>query len=83
MTKYPQITINVRVSPEGKAALASDAEIAARAEAARRALGTSGRIILRASGTEPLIRIMAEGKDSEQITALATSLAEFIEKRLK
>lgn len=77
MSKLPQEMINVRVSERFDPFSRDDiAGAVARAEAA---LGSEGRILLRASGTEPLIRVMAEGHDAERIRAVARQLAEVVE----
>jgi len=47
---------------------------------AQHEMGTSGRILVRASGTEPLIRVMAEGDDASLVQKVTDNLAEFIEK---
>ncbi len=74
MTKLPQTMINVRVGqrfdPFQRPALAQAVE---RAE---QRLGDTGRVLLRASGTEPLIRVMAEGQDEALIRQVAEELAE-------
>lgn len=82
MERYPQIMINVKVSAEGKLAFYTDHTIKAEIEKAKTELGTEGRIIVRVSGTEPLIRIMAEGKDLEQINRVGTKVADIIRERL-
>jgi phosphoglucosamine mutase len=73
MSKYPQTMINVRtqqrIDPESSAAI-REAIVAAEAE-----LADSGRVVLRASGTEPVIRVMVEGQDKSQVIALAERLA--------
>ncbi len=78
MTKYPQITLNLRASAKEKAMLTESPAIIAAHEEARRKIGEDGRILLRASGTEPLIRIMAEGKDTELINSVLSELADVI-----
>jgi phosphoglucosamine mutase len=73
MSRYPQVLENVRVARKidpAKSVPIQDA--VARAE---RRLGETGRIVLRASGTEPVIRVMVEGRDEELVKALAKELA--------
>ena len=82
MTRYPQTTVNLTVSKEGKLAFFSDSEINAKIEEVKDILGKSGRILVRPSGTEPLIRIMVEGMDTKQIEALANDVADVIKDRL-
>ena len=62
-TVYPQVLENVRVTD--KAASLADAEVKRRIEAVREKLGTSGRILVRESGTEPVIRVMVEAESME------------------
>jgi phosphoglucosamine mutase len=77
MTKLPQDMINVRVAERFDPLSRKDiAEAVNRAEAE---LGCEGRVLLRASGTEPLIRVMAEGKDAERISRVARQLAGVVE----
>ena len=78
MTRYPQCMINVRVSPEGKLAFYTHPEVKAAIEDAKRELGSDGRIIVRTSGTEPLIRVMTEGADSEKTHAVCERVANTI-----
>ena len=78
----PQTMVNVRVTPEGKARLAECAELNSALEAAEAELGDTGRIIVRKSGTEPLIRVMTEGENEEQIVRIASELAEVVKKYL-
>ncbi len=76
MTKLPQTMINVRVAERFDPMERTDI-----AEAVRKAedhLGAAGRILLRASGTEPLIRVMAEGEDAGVIERVAEELAEVV-----
>ena len=58
------------------------AEIKNAVEAAEKELGSDGRVLVRVSGTEPLVRVMLEGKDEEKINVLAQELAEVIKERL-
>ena len=82
MKIYPQVLINVKVSALGKLRFDSDAEIRAAIENAEAELGGAGRVLVRVSGTEPLVRVMLEGEDETQITKLAEELAELIRERL-
>ncbi|MBL8442430.1 MAG: phosphoglucosamine mutase [Zoogloeaceae bacterium] len=74
---YPQKLINVRL-PAGFD-WASDAGIARERDAAAVELGDSGRILLRPSGTEPLLRVMVEGRDAAQVERLARAIASSVE----
>ena len=82
MEVYPQVLINVRVSNFGKAQFPKDKEVQNAIKKAEEKLGDNGRILVRLSGTEPLIRVMLEGKDYEQIKELAESVASVIKERL-
>lgn len=82
MEIYPQVLINVRVSSFGKAQFAKDKEIQSAILSAEKKLGEDGRILVRLSGTEPLIRVMLEGKDSGKINELGESVAQVIRERL-
>lgn len=82
MEVYPQVLINVRVSNFGKAQFSKDKEVQNAIKRVEEKLGDDGRILVRLSGTEPLIRVMLEGKDYEQIRELAESVASVIKERL-
>ena len=82
MTRYPQVMVNVTVKPEGKLRFYTDEEVKRAVEEVKKKLGTSGRIIVRPSGTEPLLRVMVEGEDESYIQALADSVANVIRERL-
>ena len=73
---YPQKLVNVRVQPGFK--WTSSQDIKAAVAAAEAELGDTGRILLRPSGTEPLLRVMVEGRDGEQVSRLAHRLAEIV-----
>jgi len=77
MEKYPQILLNVKVEKR-----VNPAEIPAIQTAVKHAeqtLGKNGRVLLRASGTEPLIRVMVEGSDATLVTELAQQLAKVVQ----
>lgn len=82
MKVFPQVLINVRVSDFGKARFPRDKEIKNAIESAEKELGDTGRVLVRVSGTEPLVRVMLEGKDEEKINVLAQEIAEVIRERL-
>ncbi len=77
MTKLPQTMVNVRVA-ERFDPLGRD-DIVAAVQRAEAELGDGGRVLLRASGTEPLIRVMTEGQDAEVIARIANELAVVVE----
>lgn len=82
MEVYPQVLINVRVSKFGKAQFKKDKEVQNAIAKAEEKLGTDGRILVRISGTEPLIRVMLEGKDFDKISELGETVASVIRERL-
>lgn len=82
MTRYPQVLVNVEVAEDGKARFASDAVVQEAVEKARKELGEDGRIVVRPSGTEPLLRVMVEGQDTQLIRKLANSVAGVLKERL-
>jgi len=82
MKRYPQKMINVRVSPDGKLLFYTDPEVKQAVEDAKRDLGNEGRIVVRISGTEPLIRVMTEGADMQKIVDVAQRVADIITQRL-
>ena len=77
MSKLPQTMINVRVTKRFNPLERED--IAAALSRAEAELGSDGRVLLRASGTEPLIRVMTEGQDAEVIERIARQLAKVVE----
>ncbi|MCI1982615.1 MAG: phosphoglucosamine mutase [Oscillospiraceae bacterium] len=82
MDRYPQVMVNVTVSPEGKLRFYTDEKVKEAVEEVHAKLGDSGRIIVRPSGTEPLLRVMVEGEDKSYIQALADKVADVIRSRL-
>lgn len=75
MKKFPQVLINVRVSGGAKA-LVQDSSVQAEVRAVEEKLGTRGRVLLRASGTEPLVRVMVEADDADLTLQMAERIAE-------
>ncbi|MEX2476442.1 phosphoglucosamine mutase [Marinobacter sp.] len=76
MSKLPQTMINVRVDRRFDPLARED--IASAVHKAEARLGGTGRVLLRASGTEPLIRVMTEGQDAAEITRVAEELASVV-----
>ncbi|GGD07589.1 phosphoglucosamine mutase [Halopseudomonas salina] len=74
MQKCPQVLINVRYQ-RGSASPLADPGLQSAVKAAEDRLGASGRVLLRLSGTEPLIRVMVEGQDAALVSAQAETLA--------
>lgn len=83
ITIYPQVLINAKVDSNKKYDFDKDAVIRSEIENAEKEFAGNGRVIIRPSGTEPLVRVMIEGADLEYITEKAKSIAELIEERLK
>lgn len=77
---YPQVQINVPV--RDKQGFATDAEIGAVIDSAERELAGQGRVVVRASGTEPLFRVMTEGPDEAVLQRLSNDIAAVISRKL-
>ena len=80
MKIYPQVLINVRV--KNKPEISGISEIKQAMDTAETALGNNGRILVRYSGTEPLCRVMVEGKEQAEIEKYAKKIADIIEEEL-
>ena len=80
LVTYPQVLVNVRVRE--KQALADVPSIAAAMERVEARLAGEGRLLVRYSGTEPLLRVMIEGKNQEQIQAWAAEIAGVVREHL-
>ena len=76
MRLYPQVLVNVKTRSGFD--FAADGKVGAALQATRASLGDKGRVLLRASGTEPVIRVMVEGEGQALISELAQSLADTI-----
>jgi len=80
MQKYPQVLVNVRVADKSK--LEGNAAIKQAIRQAEEKFGDNGRVLVRPSGTESLIRVMAEGPDKAEVEACAAAIADVIRKEL-
>lgn len=80
---YPQVLINAKVPNEKKYSYMENAEVADRIAKLEEEFSGNGRVLIRTSGTEPLVRVMIEGENKEEIHKKATELANFIEEKLK
>lgn len=78
MTTYPQLLVNVKVAT--KDGWEDNEAIKAAVKAGEQELGETGRILVRPSGTEPLIRVMAEGPDQAQLDRICNEIAEVVKK---
>ena len=83
ITIYPQVLVNAKVSGDKKYSYMEDEVIKAKIEEIEKEFADSGRVLIRPSGTEPLVRVMIEGKNQEVLDKRAHELADLIEERLK
>ncbi|WP_427339955.1 phosphoglucosamine mutase [Caloranaerobacter sp. DY30410] len=82
MTTLPQVLVNAKVPNDKKKKYLEDEMIRREIEKIEESLKDTGRVLIRPSGTEPLVRVMIEGKNEEEIKEMAQSLAKLIEERL-
>lgn len=82
MERYPQVLVNIKADDAGKRVLDEDETVKQTIAALSDELGSDGRILVRASGTEPLIRVMVEGKDFDAINQCALKIANVIKERI-
>ena len=80
---YPQVLINAKVNADKKYDYEKDEDIKKAIEDVEKEFAGNGRVVIRPSGTEPLVRVMIEGEDQEYITKRAKEIADLIEKKLK
>jgi len=81
MEKYPQVLVNARVENSKKESYREDTVICSEIDRIQNQLKGNGRLLIRPSGTEPLVRIMLEGQDTKQLQLYADNLATLIESR--
>jgi phosphoglucosamine mutase len=81
VVQLPQTMLNVRA--ERRVDVNGNAAIAAAVSAAERKLGSRGRVVLRPSGTEPVVRVMVEGEDASAVKSIATELADVVRAALE
>lgn len=82
MTVYPQVLKNARVSNSLKHSYTDDDVIVKRIEEVEKVMAGQGRVLIRPSGTEPLVRVMLEGKNQNELNSYASELVALIEERL-
>ena len=82
MVSYPQVLVNAKVKLENRNAYSQDKEIVAEINKIEEKFSGNGRVLIRPSGTEPLVRVMIEGENQEELEVEAKKLAKFIEERL-
>ena len=80
---YPQVLINAKVNSDKKYDFDKDPEIKSEIEKLEKEFSGNGRVLIRPSGTEPLVRVMIEGENQGYIKAKAEALAKLIEQKLK
>ncbi len=83
MMDMPQVLVNAKVSAEKKNDYLNDSIIVEKINTIENHFAGKGRVLIRPSGTEPLVRVMIEGDKQEEIKAYAEELASLIEERLK
>ena len=79
--KYPQVLINAKVDSNKKYDYEKNSEIKTAIEKLEKEFSGNGRVLIRPSGTEPLVRVMIEGKDIKIIEEKAKKLAKLIEEK--
>lgn len=79
---YPQVLVNAKVSEQRKNGYMDDSAIVERIKQLEKDFAGNGRVLIRTSGTEPLVRVMIEGPNKQEITKHAVEMADLIEQRL-
>lgn len=80
---YPQVLLNAKVDSNKKSEYEKDPDIQNKIKEIEQEFSNDGRVVIRPSGTEPLIRVMIEGKNQEYITEKAQEIANLITEKLK
>lgn len=83
MTTLPQVLVNAKINKDKREVYQTDEAIQKKIAEVEKKLNNEGRILIRASGTEPLIRVMIEGKDYDYIEQAAIQIASLIEAKSK
>lgn len=78
---YPQVLVNAKVTNENKKRYMEDEEVVKAFDEVSAKLRDTGRLLVRPSGTEPLVRVMIEGEDTKSITEMAEELADMLSKK--
>ncbi|MEG1028131.1 MAG: phosphoglucosamine mutase, partial [Oscillospiraceae bacterium] len=82
MKKYPQYMQNITVTKDGKVAFYNNEAVKNAIEKGKEQLKNTGRIVARVSGTEPLIRIMAEGENLDEIIKIVSEISQVVKNEL-
>ncbi|HHZ06416.1 MAG TPA: phosphoglucosamine mutase [Clostridiales bacterium] len=82
MKRYPQVMENVKITPATKGKVDKDEQVQAELARVRAVLGDRGRILVRESGTEPLVRVMLEGECLDEITTLCHETVAVVQSKL-
>jgi phosphoglucosamine mutase len=80
MECFPQVLVNVKITADKKGMWSKTAAVTDKIAQCEKKLGCDGRVLVRESGTEPLVRVMLEGKNTQEITGFANEIAALIEK---
>ncbi len=78
---FPQVLVNARINNDYKKTYMKDAQVAAMIADIEAEMAGNGRVLIRPSGTEPLVRVMIEGDDIDQLNVLAHKLADLLEEK--
>ncbi len=81
ITSYPQVLKNAKIKNENKGKYESDPEVLAAIADAERTMAGDGRVLIRPSGTEPLVRVMIEGSEIQRISEIAENIANLLEQK--
>src|SRR3712207_4924290 len=81
MKELPQVLVNAKVPNDKKNIYIDDKEIAEEIKKIEEKMNGRGRVLIRPSGTEPLVRVMLEGENQEEIDSIAHALGKLIEKK--
>ena len=80
MEVFPQVLVNVRITADKKGLWDKTKAVTDKIAEVEGKLGDEGRVLVRESGTEPLVRVMLEGRNIDEITGYANEIAALVEK---